>query len=974
MKESTLPVSNPGRVDEQVLDEFRKAVRGGVRADPVTRHAYSTDASMYKYVPEVVIEPLDREDMLSTIRICARFKLPLLARGGGTSLVGQSIGSSVVMDVSRHCNRILEFNPEERWIRVEPGMVRDELNKFLKPHGLHFAPDPATTSRANIGGMIANNSSGMRSIQYGMTIDHVLGIDLALADGEVISLGPVDGVDMNHDPRDRSELLQQSVMRIIDRERQEIIERYPKVSRRSGGYPLDAFVSPPPWNFAKLIAGSEGTLGVITEARLNLEPLPAHSGLCLAHFKTLGECLRAVKPIVDFAPSAVELIDGLIIRRAREHTMTKATCAIIEDEPEGLLVIEVRSDDASEVQDRLGRIQSMLETSGMGYAAPVMLNPEDVKAVWDMRESALGLMSTVKGNIKPVPYIEDAAVPLDSLPDYVEEVLAVCEKYERTVSLFAHAGAGLLHIRPMHDLHKPEDVKLMLRIQDEVFDLVKRYGGSWSGEHGDGIIRGGYNRAFFGDRIYQAFVEIKDLFDPDGLINPGKVVNTPQRDKHLRLAGGSQPVPVQTGYRWIEDGTLMRASEQCTGIGACRRISSGVMCPSYMATRDEIHSTRGRANTLRQALSGELGRDALSRKDVMAVFDLCLSCKGCKGECPNKVDVGKMKAELQYQYYKQHRRPLRDRIFANAALLGRFHAGWHAPLANALLEARPLRFLLDRMMGIDARRPLPRYASRRFSTWFRKRNGSVAHGRKVVLFNDIYSEYHEPELGRAAVRVLEAFGYQVELFNNADSRRPALSLGMLDHAKRGGNKLFSRLSVPAKQGCPILVLEPSCATALLQDLPDLVDDTDMAQTVASNVFLLDSFLADEIDAGKCVCPEMNGSSMTIFHHPHCHQKSIDQGRGTASLLNRITDANIIISPAGCCGMAGSFGYEKEHYDLSVKVAEDRLLPSLKGLQDDAIVVSTGFSCRHQISDLTRRRVIHPVQLMDGLINKEESDI
>lgn len=951
-----------------LLSKLRAAVRGAVRADEVTRAAYATDASIYQFRPIAVIEPLDREDVLSAIRICATHQVPIRPRGGGTSLVGQPLGDGVVIDASRHCTRLIELNETERWARVQPGLVRDELNRQLKPHGLHFAPDPATTSRANIGGMIANNSSGMRSLVYGMTIDHVLSVDLALATGEAITLGPMTEAEMNEPDGTPQARLGRGLRTIIEREREEILARFPKVKRRSGGYPLDAFTGPFPWNLAKLVAGSEGTLGFILEAKINLEPLPRYSALCLPHFEKLGDALRVIERVVALGPSAVELLDAVIIRQAREHPMTRPTCAIIQGDPAAMLVVEVRGDDQEEVMTRIVSIQSVLCSVGHAYHAPIMQESSEIQAVWLMRESALGLMSTVKGDKRPIPYIEDAAVPLAVLPEYVEGVLAICARYGQPVSLFAHAGAGLLHIRPLHDLRVRKDVDQMLQIQDEVFELVVKHGGSWSGEHGDGIIRGGHNRRFFGERLYSAFKEVKTLFDPKGLMNPGKVLDPPPRDQNLRVTPGPDaPAPVVTGYRWKEEGGLFTATTRCTGVGACRQIKSGLMCPSYMATRDEVHSTRGRATVLRQALSGQLGADALSRDDVMAIFDLCISCKGCKSECPNKVDVGKMKAELQYQYYQHHRRPLRSHFFAHAGTLGVLQSGALADLANAVLKNRLVRKLLDKGLGIDERRPLPFYAKQRLSRWFAARPIPTNTGPRVALFNDIHIEYHEPHLGQAAVRILEQAGYQVLLTDPCDSQRASLSHGFLDQAKRGGLKMLRHLEALLDSDIPLLVIEPSSATALLDDLSDLVEDAALAQRVAAKTVLIDQFIIDEIRAGRGQWPPLRAEGRTLFFHPHCHQRSMDGGRSTRALLGKIEGAKIEFSNAGCCGMAGSFGYEKEHYDLSVQIAEDRLLPALRVATPDTVILTTGFSCRHQIKDLAGRNALHPIQLIDQLM-------
>ena len=958
-------MNRPPEFSAAIREEFRATLRGEIRNDPPTLGAYATDAGIYQFMPLAVVEPIDRNDAIAAVRLCAKHQLPILPRGGGTSLAGQPLGNGVVIDLSRHLHRILALDPENRRVCVEPGIVRDELNRALLPYPLHFAPDPATSSRANIGGMIATNAAGMRSLRYGMTIDHLETATLVLATGDVITLGPVQPEECNHEPANLQNRIEQAVCRIITREHDEILARFPKVPRRSGGYPLDAFTGPPPWNLAKLIAGSEGTLGLLLDATLRLEPLPRHSGLCLAHFPTLDAALRAVAPIVEHQPSAVELLDGLILRQAREHPLTRDACAMIRGEPEAVLIIEFRHDDPDEVHARLLRLQAMLLRATPCAEAPLMQTAAEIRAVWTMRESALGLINAAPGDRKPIPYIEDAAVPLPVLPDYAQAVLDVCVRHRQPVAVFAHAGVGLLHFRPRHDLRDRAEIDQMLRIQDEVFALVQRFGGSWSGEHGDGIIRGGYNRAFFGERIFRAFEEVKHAFDPEGRMNPGKILHPPPRDANLRDRADPPTPPVDTAFHWREEGGWLRAAGQCTGVGVCRQLKTGVMCPSYMATRDEVHSTRGRANILRLALSGQLGPDPFQDPRIHEILDWCLGCKGCRSECPNRVDVGKMKAEFLYQHVRRRRRPLRMQLFGNLARLGATVSGPLAPAVNVLLRTHGVRHLLDKLLGIDHRRCLPRFAAQPFSRWFAARRAPDPAGRPVVaLFGDLYTEYHEPEIGRAAVRVLEAAGYHIELIGRADSQRPALSLGMLDAARRNGEALIARLLPYAERNLPILMLEPSCATALIQDLPDLVADPSTARAVAQRVELLDAFLERELAAGHCRLPLAGAEGLTVFHHPHCHQRSLGGRAGAGGLLKRLEGATLITSEAGCCGMAGAFGYEKKNYDLSVTVANDRLVPALGTLPDDALIAASGFSCRHQIADLTGRPAHHPIQIIE----------
>jgi FAD/FMN-containing dehydrogenase/Fe-S oxidoreductase len=930
---------------------------------------------MYQMLPLALAVPSNRVEVLKVIKHCAEQKLPLLVRGGGTSLTGQSIGEAVILDVSKHLTRVLELNLDEGWVRVEPGLVCSNLNAYLKPHGVHFAPDPATENRANIGGMIANNAAGMRSVRYGMTIDHVLALDLALASGEVLSLTTLDSAQWSSkaERQDREGIIYRGIRDLVTRNAHEIRQRYPKVIRRSGGYPLDALVDANPCNLAKLICGSEGTLGVILEAKLKLTPLPRFSSVCLAHFNTLDASLRASAPIVAQNPSAVELIDGVILRQARTHPLTRDVCKLLKGDPEAILIIEVQGDDLDETAAHIKRIADGL--LGSAYAMPVMTESKAIQAVWQLRSSALGLMTNIQGSKKPVPYIEDAAVPPEHLADYVAEVLAICSKYNQPVSMFGHASVGLMHIRPLHDLHKVAEIARMKQIQEDVFPLVKKYGGSWSGEHGDGIVRGGFNKRFFGDQLYNAFREVKKLFDPEGRMNPGKVIETPPIDSHLRFGEDYKAIHVETGFHFRSQGGILAAAEQCTGVGACRKTLSGVMCPSYMATRDELHSTRGRANALRLALTGQLGEDGLAGDALKSTMDLCLSCKGCKGECPNSVDMAQLKAEVLYQHQKRNGVSLRSRFFANQARMASLVSGPQALLINGLMEMKPIRWLLQSMLGIDCKRPLPNFTQQRLSDWYAKRSvvGCVeSTNKRVILFNDTYTEHHLPEVGRAAIEVLEAAGYKIELASLGDSQRSAISQGLLDQAKRNGTQLFKRLDSEFSANLPILVCEPSCASALKDDLPELLDDVELAKRVAGRVQTFDYFLEQELIAGNCMLLwKKPDSEACVGHnflvHSHCHQKTLDDGLSTHRLLARIPGAIVQDTEAGCCGMAGSFGYEVEHASLSRAIAEQRLLPSLSKVDVKTQLVSNGFSCRHQIVDLSGHKSWHVAEVLRSFL-------
>ncbi len=950
---------------------LRRRVRGEVLDDPFSLGLYATDASMFQITPLAVVLPLDREDALAAMAVCRELGAPILPRGGGTSLSGQTVAHAVVIDASKHMRRLIELNVEERWARVEPGLVRDELNAMLKTHGLHFAPDPATTSRAAIGGMIANNSAGMRSILYGTTLTHLLGLDLALSSGEVLNLGPVSEAEYEATcaQPDREGGIYREFRQLIDANRGEIAARYPKVLRRCGGYALDAFAGGLPWNMAHIVSASEGTLGLILEAKVNLVPLPKMRGLCAVHFACLAECLRAVGPIVGCGPASVEMMDGIIIERARANLLTRDMCGFIQGDPAAVLVVEFFGESKTAIDGKIEIMIDLLQEIGVGYAWPKMLDARRIGEVWTMRENALGLMTTIKGDRKPVAFIEDAAVPLEALPDYIADVVAICERHGRRVSVFAHASVGLIHVRPLLDLHDRAEMEIFKAIQAEVFERVLHYRGSFSSEHGDGLVRGGFNERFFGPQLYAAFRRLKRLFDPAGLMNPGKIVDTPPVDTNMRFFPGYRQVFDRPMFHYRDDeGSFRKHIEQCTGVGACRKTLAGAMCPSYIATRDEEHSTRGRANALRLALTGQLGPDAIAGPRMIEVMDLCVACKSCANECPNNVDMTRLKAEVLHQHHLKHGASRGEKLFAALPRRARWAAGPLAPLANALMNNDTVKLALEAAFGIDRRRTLPPLAKQKFTAWFRAR-GARGGDRRVALFADTWSEHFEGGGGRAAVEVLEAAGYEVLVVRPGCCQRPAISKGFLDTARREGTKTMRGLEPYARAGIPILMLEPSCATALTEDLPDLIDDAELGRVVRAAVRPIEDFLLDEIKAGRCRLPWRTATAPIekVLLHGHCHQKAIYGVQGAIALLSLTGGLDAALIDAGCCGMAGAFGYEKAHYDISMKMTEDRLLPAIHAAAPETRIVAAGFSCRHQIADATGRFASHPIELLRSLI-------
>jgi FAD/FMN-containing dehydrogenase len=723
--------------------ELRHKIKGEVYFDEVTRHLYSTDASLYEIQPVGVVVACDKDDVVQAIRTAAKYGITILPRGGGTSLAGQAVGNSLVVDCSKFMNRILELNAGARWVRVEPGLVRDEMNQQIKHTGLHFAPETATSNRANIGGMIGNNSSGTRSIVYGKTVDHVLEVRAILSNGDEVVFRELTRAEYETkcQLQNLEGQIHRETRRIVRENESEIRARFPKVMRRVGGYNLDELVGRENLNLSKILIGSEGTLAYIVEAKLKLEPLPKATALLVVHFNDLLESLRAAGTILTHNPAAVELLDHVIIELAHTNLEINKLFTFVQGKPQALLLVEFFGDSGGEVREKLAATEASLRQGGFGYAYVQALTPEEQARIWNVRKAGLGILQGMKGDFKPVAFIEDACVPTVVLPEYIAQVTAIVKRHGRDLSIYGHASVGVLHVRPVLNLKQAEDVKILRQISKEVFDLVVRYGGAWSGEHGDGLVRSYLNEKFFGPKLYQAFRELKRAFDPSSLMNPGKIVEAQSIEENLRISPTYKASAITTHFRFSEDGGINRAVEMCTGVGACRKTMSGTMCPSYMATRDEQHSTRGRANALRAALTGKISTQHFTTPRLKEVFDLCLACKGCKAECPSNVDVAKLKYEFLSHFYTEHGTPFSVRLFSRPDLLGQLGSRF-AAIANLALKNSDVRQILEKSLGIDRRRILPLYARQNFPRWFKhhqqhqeqKRNGK----NDVVLFNDTF--------------------------------------------------------------------------------------------------------------------------------------------------------------------------------------------------------------------------------------------
>ena len=942
---------------------LKARIRGDVTFDEVTRGIYATDASNYLIMPVAVVVPADQDDIAAVIETAGEFGVSILPRGGGTSLAGQAVGESVVIDFTKYMNRIVEIDVEQRWARVEPGVVRDNLNASLAGSGLHFAPDPATTSRATIGGMVGNNSSGTRSIIYGKTVDHILETKVVLGDREVLefkNLTPREYAGRSGQENREGKILK-GFKQIIDSNREEILRTFPKVMRRVGGYNLDEFVNTDIWNLAKLIVGSEGTLATLVEAKINLEPLPKHTVLCVVHFSDLLEAICTVEPILAHGPSAVEILDRIVIALARENLSTASLCDFFRGDPAAVLVVEFFGETREEAVHKVENLTEELRGQGVSYACPVLSDAAGQARVWEVRKKGLGLLLGLKGDRKPIPFIEDACVPTKVLADYVNQVLKICKSQQTDLVMYAHASVGVIHLRPVLDLARTDDIERMKAIADETFELVKQYGGSWSSEHGDGLSRSPYLEKFFGPKIYRAFKEVKKLFDPAGLMNPGKIIDAPPMDQNLRYGREYERPSFSTEFRYEDFGGFSAAVEMCSGVGECRKTLTGAMCPSYIATQDEEHSTRGRANALRLAMTGRFGPEGLAGRRLFEVLDLCLSCKSCKSECPSNVDIAKLKSEFLQRYHDRHGCSLRDRMVASSFTLAETCSGWKAPLVNWMMKTMPFRTLLERLAGIDKRRVLPAYAREPFHQWFAKRPSKTS-AEKVVLFDDCYLNCNEPHVGIAAVELLESCGYEVVLARAGCCQRARISHGFLRQARRAGEKTMRRLDEHIRRGMQVVVCEPSCASTLTDDLPDLIDDEGLGERIRKNVMMIDDFIRQEIESKRLVCA-FTSPLKEVVVHGHCHQKALYGTSAMKKILSQVPGLSVSEIDSGCCGMAGSFGYEKEHYELSLKIGEDRLFPAIRGLDRNTALIACGFSCRHQIQHATGKKPLHWVETL-----------
>ena len=970
---------------KEKLQQLANELEGEFYYDDTIRTLYATDASAYREMPLAVAIPKTTDDIKKLIVFAHNNKTSIIPRTAGTSLAGQVVGHGIVVDVSKNFTQILEFNQEEKWVRVQPGVIRDELNMFLKPYGFLFGPETSTANRAMIGGMVGNNSCGSNSIIYRSTREHLLEVKAILSDGTEAIFNTVD-IDQFHQKCEGNTLeanIYKTIRGLLSSydNQVEIKKEYPKksVERRNTGYAIDVLLETAPFtagepnfNFCKLIAGSEGTLAFLTEIKLNVVPLPPKEvGLLCVHFNTIDESLRANLIALKYNPSASELIDHYILECTKGNIEQSKNRFFVQGDPGAILVIEYARNNREEVLEITKKVEAEMRAAGLGYHFPVLFG-DDTKKIWALRKAGLGLLGNMPGNDKAVPVIEDTAVDVNDLPRYIREFNEILKKYNLHAVHYAHAGSGEIHLRPILNLKTEEGNKLFRSIAQEIATLVKKHNGSLRGEHGDGRLRGEFIKQMVGEKNYQLLKEIKKSWDPENIFNPGKIVDTPPMNTMLRYEPGQQTPEFKTYYRFYDNDVLQHA-EQCNGSGDCRKthLSGGTMCPSFMATRNEKDTTRARANILREFLTHSTKLNRFDHKEIYEVMDLCLSCKGCKSECPSNVDVAKLKAEFMQHYYDANGVPFRSKLIANftkSAKLGALMPGMY----NFVMKNNFTSKLIKRFSGFAVDRSMPLMYKTTLHSWYKKNRLQAGVGNqkgstngRVYLFCDEFTNYNDTEIGIKTILLLEKLGYEVIIPTHEESARTWLSKGLIKEAKKIINKNISLLSPLINSETPLIGIEPSAILTFRDEYIDLAaeENFEAAKALSKNVFTIEEFIAAEIDKGKIKKEQFGREKKSIQLHGHCQQKALSSMAPTVKLLSLPENYTVTSIPSGCCGMAGSFGYEKEHYELSMKIGELVLFPTVRKQPNEVIIAAPGTSCRHQIKDGTSKKALHPVEIL-----------
>ncbi|MEO8819672.1 MAG: FAD-linked oxidase C-terminal domain-containing protein [Ginsengibacter sp.] len=973
---------------EDRLKELSQQLEGQLYTDDTMRMLYATDASAYQEKPLAVAIPQSVDDLKKLIAFANINHTSLIPRAAGTSLAGQVVGNGIVVDVSKNFTKIIEVNEKEHWVRVQPGVIRDELNMGLNPYGLYFGPETSTANRAMMGGMVGNNSCGSNSIVYRSTREHLLEVNVLLSDGSETVFKSVT-IDEFHEKCEGDNLeasIYKNVRSLLSNydNQQEIRNQFPKksVERRNTGYALDILLDSAPFvageedfNFCKLIAGSEGTLAFITEIKLNVVPLPPkETGLLCVHFNTIDDALRANLIALKHKPRASELIDHYILECTKENIEQSKNRFFVKGDPEAVLVIEFSASTHEGIVEIANECEKEMREAGLGYHFPLLFG-DDTKKIWSLRKAGLGLLGNMPGDEKAVPVIEDTAVDTNDLPAYIEDFNKILKKYGLYSVHYAHAGSGELHLRPIINLKTEEGNRLFRIIAQEIAGLVKKYQGSLSGEHGDGRLRGEFIKQMVGEKNYELFKSIKHAWDPDNIFNPNKIVDTPPMNTMLRYTPGQKMPEFKTVFRFHNQDILQHA-EQCNGTGECRKthLSGGTMCPSYMATKNEKDTTRARANILREFLTSSTKMNRFDHKEIYEVMDLCLSCKGCKSECPSSVDVAKLKAEFLQQYYDTNGVPFRSKLIANfnrSAKLGSIAPGVY----NWMMTTPAISNIIKRFSGFAVKRSMPTLYKTSLRKWFDKRKKNTngdgqPKNKKVYLFCDEFTNYNDTEIGIKAILLLEKLGYEVLMPKHEESGRAWMSKGLLRKAKEIARKNVAIFSKIVTSETPLIGIEPSAILTFRDEYIDLADEENLAtaKALSKNVFIIDEFIGREIERGNIKKSSFTTEKRHIKLQGHCHQKSLSSTGPSLKMMSLPENYSAEEIRSGCCGMAGSFGFEKEHYDLSMQIGELVLFPTIRSTDADVIIAATGTSCRHQVKDGTGAKALHPVEVLyDALL-------
>ncbi len=967
------------------LQELSETLDGELHYDDLMRTLYATDASVYRMLPMAVAYPRHKQDLKTLIAFAKTYETSLIPRTAGTSLAGQCVGKGIVVDVSKHFTKIVDINESEMTATVQPGVVRDALNNHLKPFGLFFGPNTSTSNRCMIGGMVGNNSSGTTSIQFGVTRDKVLRMETILSDGSEAIYSEITSEEFRQ--KAKLKTLEGNIYNNIYQElsseqiQKDIKDNFPKpeIHRRNTGYAVDELLntevftnSPEAFNMCKLLTGSEGTLAFTTQITLKLDKLPPKEGVMVAtHFESIENCLKAVAPAMEHNLFTCEMMDKTILDCTKRNATQQENRSFIEGDPEAILMCEVRAETREEAKEKAETLIQSIETSGLSYANPILVGDAINKAN-NLRSAGLGLLGNIIGDRKAVACIEDTAVALPDLANYISEFTKLMKDYGQSAVYYAHAGAGELHLRPILDLKQKEDVKMFRKITTDVAKLVKKYNGSFSGEHGDGIVRAEFIPLMIGETNYELLKRVKSTFDPHDIFNPGKIVDAYPMDEALRYEVGRKEPEVKTLLDFSASLGILREAEKCNGSGDCRKAPEfgGTMCPSYRATRNEKDTTRARANTLREFLTQSEKKNKFDHKELKEVFDLCLSCKACASECPSSVDVASLKAEFLYQYQKSNGVSLRTKLFAYNNMLNGF--GRISPsLTNFVFSNKTTASILKKLLGIAKERNLPLLSSKSLNKeyqLFKKQLVKVEYIKTIYLFNDEFTNHLDTPIGVDALELLKALNYDVRIIDNAESGRTFLSKGLLEQAQKAANRNISIYKDLISDNSPLIGIEPSAILTFKDEYLKLASDKVAAKKIADSTFLIEEFISNEIAMGNIKADQFTQEEKTIKFHGHCHQKAMSNQIHSFNVLNLPKNYKVTLIPSGCCGMAGSFGYEKEHYETSMQVGEQTLFPAVRKAPETTVISANGTSCRHQIKDGTDRDAMHPISILrDALL-------